>query len=254
MGDQEKDREGATIIVAGRVLVAGTEQGIRDLVVEARDVGSHRLGRLGSVDTIDPRPSGVRAMALNEYLFVTRWRVEASREEVFAVLTDSESLTRWWPSVYRRVQPIAPPTGSDGVGKRLLLDTQGWLPYRLRWELRVVERQAPSRLALEASGDFVGIGVWTLAQAGDVTDVRYEWAIRAHKPLLRYLSFLLKPVFSLNHRWAMARGLESLELELARRRGELAAPPRGPVSALWSGLVLTGVLVALALTLFTMLS
>jgi hypothetical protein len=191
----------------------------------------------------------VRAMALNEYRFVTRWRVKAPREEVFAVLTDSENLTRWWPSVYRRVQPIGPPPGPDGVGKRLLLDTQGWLPYRLRWELRVVEHNRPSRLALEASGDFVGSGVWTLAKDGNATEVKYVWAIRAQKPLLRHLSFLLKPVFALNHRWAMARGLESLQLELERRRGKPAAAPRGPVSALWSGLVLMGVLVALALAL-----
>ena len=189
----------------------------------------------------------------NEYRFVTRWRVAGPREEVFAVLTDAESLSRWWPSVYRSVRPIAPPTGPDGVGKRLLLDTQGWLPYRLRWELRVVEYEPPSRLALEASGDFVGSGVWTLAQDGDATEVKYEWAIRAHKPLFRYLSFLLKPVFALNHRWAMARGLESLELELERRRGKLAAAPRGPVSALWSGLVVIGVFVALAAALFAAL-
>ena len=186
------------------------------------------------------------AMASHEYHFVTHWRVKAPREEVFEVLTDSESLTRWWPSVYRRVQPIGPPPGPDGVGKRLLLDTQGWLPYRLRWELRVVEHEPPSRLALEASGDFVGSGVWTLTQDGDATEVKYVWAIRAEKPLLRHLSFLLKPVFALNHRWAMARGLESLKLELERRRGKLTAPPRGPVSALWSGLVLMGMLVALA--------
>jgi len=188
-------------------------------------------------------------MALNEYHFVTYWRVNAAREEVFAVLTDSESLTRWWPSVYRRVQPIGPPPGPDGVGKRLLLDTQGWLPYRLRWELRTLEHEPPSRLALEATGDFVGSGVWTLAQDGDATELKYEWAIHAQKPLLRYFSFLLKPVFALNHRWAMARGLESLELELERRRGKPTAAPRGPVSALWSGLVLTCVLAALVLTL-----
>ncbi len=90
----------------------------------------------------------------------------------------------------------------------------------------------------------------TLAQDGDATELQYELVIRAHKPFFRYLSFLLKPVFALNHRWAMARGLESLELELARRRGEPAAPPRGPVSALWSGLVLMGVPVALALALY----
>ena len=192
-------------------------------------------------------------MAPNEYHFVTYCRVEAAREEVFAVLTDSESLTHWWPSVYRRVQSIGPPPGPDGVGKRLLLDTQGWLPYRLRWELRTVEHQPPSRLALEASGDFVGSGLWTLAQDGDATELKYEWAIRAHKPLLRYLSFLLKPVFALNHRWAMARGLESLELELERRRGKLVGEPRGPVSGLWSALVLMSVPVALALALFATL-
>jgi hypothetical protein len=32
---------------------------------------------------------------------------------------------------------------------------------------------------------------------------------------LRYLSFLFKPFFSANHRWAMARGEESLRRELA---------------------------------------
>ena len=136
------------------------------------------------------RMRGVRRPS-HEYHFVTYWRVEAAREEVFAVLTDSESLTRWWPSVYRRVQPIGPPPGPDGVGKRLLLDTQGWLPYRLCWELRTVEHQPPSRLALEASGDFVGSGVWTLTEDGGATELQYEWAIRAHKPLLRYLSILL---------------------------------------------------------------
>ena len=192
-------------------------------------------------------------MTLSEYRFMTRWRVEAAREEVFAVLTDSKSLTRWWPSVYRRVQQLAPPTGPGGVGKRLRLDTQGWLPYRLRWELCVVEHQEPSRLALEASGDFVGSGVWTLAQDGDATEVKYDWSVRVHKPLLRYLGFLFKPVFALNHRWAMARGLESLELELERRRGELAPPPRGPVSAQRSGLVLIAILAALGLALFAWL-
>jgi hypothetical protein len=192
-------------------------------------------------------------MAFNKYRFVTRWRVQGSCEEVFAVLSDSENLTRWWPSVYRRVQPISPSTGPNGVGKKLRLDTQGWLPYKLRWELVVVERQVPMRLALEASGDFVGTGVWTLVQDGNVTNVTFEWAIRARKPLLRCLSLFLRPVFSLNHRWAMARGLESLELELERRRGQLVAKPRGPVSAVRSSLVLMGGVAAFAVTLFTIL-
>lgn len=47
-------------------------------------------------------------------------------------------------------------------------------------------------------------------------------------------SFLLRPIFAANHRWTLARGEESLKLELARRRApnteEAAriAPPPGP--------------------------
>jgi uncharacterized protein YndB with AHSA1/START domain len=189
-------------------------------------------------------------MAFNDYHFVTRWRVRAPREEIFAVLTDSKSLTRWWPSVYRAVDQIAPPTEPDGVGKRLGLHTQGWLPYRLHWELLVVEHESPSRLGFEARGDFVGKGTWTLVPETDGTSVEYEWTVRAEKPLLRRLSLLLKPVFTMNHRWAMARGLQSLEVELQRRRGGAVGSPPGPVSAFWSGLVIVGLLGAFAAGLF----
>jgi len=69
--------------------------------------------------------------------------------------------------------------------------------------------------------------VWTLQQHGEFVDVTYDWRIVAEKPLLRYGSFALRPFFAANHRWAMARGHESLALELRRRRGEkdVPAPP-----------------------------
>ena len=34
-------------------------------------------------------------------------------------------------------------------------------------------------------------------------NIIYDWRIRANKPLLRYLSFIMKPIFSANHHWAM---------------------------------------------------
>ena len=46
----------------------------------------------------------------------------------------------------------------------------------------------------------------------------YVWTVQARKPLIRSLSFLLKPVFEANHRWAMARGEEGLTRELLLRR------------------------------------
>jgi hypothetical protein len=125
------------------------------------------------------------------------------------VLDKPLDLPRWWPSVYLQVTEPEP-----GV---FHLHTKGWLPYTLRWSFRVTERRHPHGFRLEAWGDFNGSGIWTFAPDGRFTDITYDWRIRADKPLLRYLSFLFKPFFSANHRWAMARGEESLQ-ELARRR------------------------------------
>lgn len=71
---------------------------------------------------------------------------------------------------------------------------------------------------LRASGDFEGEGRWSFQANGPNVDIEYIWTIEANKPLLRYLSFLLRPLFAANHRWAMARGEESLQRELSRRR------------------------------------
>jgi hypothetical protein len=170
-------------------------------------------------------------MAVNEYAFLTRWRVEASREEAYDVIADGESLARWWPSVYLEVRTLEP-GAHGGVGRLTELWTKGFLPYTLRWRFRITEAVRPERIALDAFGDFVGRGLWTFEARDGGSDVAFDWRLRAEKPLLRALSFLLKPVFSANHRWAMARGEQSLRLELLRRRArtdeERARIPRPP--------------------------
>jgi hypothetical protein len=155
----------------------------------------------------------------NEYHFVSRWRVEGSPEEVYAILDEVTDLPRWWPSVYLSVTEL-PPDPARGPNKVHELYTKGWLPYTLRWRMRRTEKNPPHGFSLEAWGDFVGRGVWTFTADGPYCDVTYDWRIRADKPLLRTLSFLLKPIFAANHHWAMARGEESLKLELARRRAK----------------------------------
>jgi hypothetical protein len=173
-------------------------------------------------------------MATNDYHFITHWRVAAKIEEVAGVLSDAAALARWWPSVYLDVR-VLKPGDERHIGEEVGLYTKGWLPYTLRWRLRIVDSRYPHGFTLDAHGDFRGRGVWTLAQDGPWVDVTYNWKVRAEKPLLRALSPLLKPLFAANHRWAMDRGEESLCLELARRRArtpdELArvAPPPGPI-------------------------
>jgi hypothetical protein len=174
-------------------------------------------------------------MAANDYEFTTHWRVQSTAKEVTEILGNAPDLVRWWPSVYLDVRELQP-GDKNGVGRVVDLHTKGWLPYHLRWQFRVVESNAPYGSKIEAWGDFVGTGVWIFEEDGEWVNITYDWTIRADKPLLRDWSFIMKPIFSMNHHWAMAQGEESLKLELARRHAKtteeaaLVPPPPAPTS------------------------
>jgi hypothetical protein len=179
---------------------------------------------------------------VNDYHFVTTWRVEGTAGEVADILRDPLDLVRWWPAVYLSAEEIEPADAS-GLNQRVRLHTKGWLPYTLRWDLIVRESHYPSRFAIEAAGDFAGRGVWTIEQDDRFVRATYDWRIRAEKPLLQRLAPVLRPLLEANHRWAMRQGEESLVLELARRRASTAAarravpPPPGPVTYAAVGLL-----------------
>jgi hypothetical protein len=157
-------------------------------------------------------------MAINEYIFISEWKVKSGIQEVYDVIGgDAHDLARWWPSVYLDVK-VHEPGDVNGVGKIVELYTKGWLPYTLRWKFEITETNEPHGFSLKTLGDFVGTGVWTFKQNAEFTDIVYDWRIRAEKGILKNLSFLLKPVFAANHQWAMKKGYESLLLELERRK------------------------------------
>jgi hypothetical protein len=170
-------------------------------------------------------------MAENEYHFVDRWRVEGEVKEVADILEDALALPRWWGSVYFDVKQIEP-GGEGGIGKLISLHAGGWLPYMLRINFRTIASNYPQGFSMDATGDLEGRGILSFEQDGSFVNVTYDWTIRANKPLIEKLSFLLTPIFRSNHNWTMKRGEESLRLELLRRRakseGELARIRAGP--------------------------
>ena len=189
-------------------------------------------------------------MTNNNYHFVTHWRIQSTLKEVTDVLRDATDLVRWWPSVYLDVRVLEEGEPS-GLGKVVKLYTKGWLPYTLRWSFRVTEVRE-NGFTLVASGDFDGRGIWTFTQDGEWVDVVYDWKISAEKPLLRNFSWIMKPIFSANHHWAMSKGEESLKLELVRRhartveeRVRIPDPPQATINSLVA--VLSGVTVFIAL-------
>lgn len=147
-------------------------------------------------------------MASHAYHFVTHWRVPGRIDDVYRILSNGKDYVRWWPEVYLRIEELKPGT--------LKLFTKGWLPYRLRWTSQVVDTNPPHGFRISATGDFEGRGIWKLVQDGAYVNIEFDWKLRAEKPLLKYLSFIMKPVFSWNHQWAMRKGEEALKRELQR--------------------------------------
>jgi len=132
-------------------------------------------------------------------------------------MRDSTDLVRWWPSVWLEVSVVR--EGDDrGVGRIVDLWTKGWLPYTLRWRFTTLRNDGPRGFAVRAEGDFIGEGTWAFSQYGAYVDAQYDWRIAAEKPLLKRLTWLMRPAFSANHRWAMRQGERSLVIELERRR------------------------------------
>jgi hypothetical protein len=169
-------------------------------------------------------------MGSTDYEFQTVWRVAGTPEEVAAILGEATAMPRWWPSVYLVAEPAAgaAPDPAPGLPRPVQLHTKGWLPYTLRWTITVTEPVTPRGFALTAAGDLNGTGRWIFESDGPETVITYDWRVSAAKPLLRRLSWLLKPGFAANHRWAMARGQESLALELRRRRAAAGATAGDP--------------------------
>ena len=171
-------------------------------------------------------------MSVPSYRLRTVWRTPGAIEDAIALFDDVESLSRWWPSVYLSVRRLSD-GGPDGVGRRVALHTTGWLPYTLSWTSVLTEPVTDRGFAFRAEGDFTGTGRWIFRQDGSELVLALDWRISVNKPVVRRFSWLLRPIFAANHRWARARGLESLRLELRRRQRatvfvQSGATPPGP--------------------------
>ncbi len=173
----------------------------------------------------------------NAYRFIDRWRVQGTLDQIWEIMTEGADFKRWWPSIYLDAREIDP-GDENGLGETIAFHAQGGrLLYTLHWQARTIELDKPHGFTIEASGDFVGKGTWQFEQDREWVNMTFEWVIRAENPLLRNLSFVMKPILANNHRWAMRQGEKSLRLELARRRArtpeELARIPQppGPITA-----------------------
>jgi uncharacterized protein YndB with AHSA1/START domain len=143
----------------------------------------------------------------DEYVFIDEWDVEAPQERVFDALADSRTYPEWWTPIYKEVEAEGPPQ----VGRVSRQKFKAKLPYTLTTESKLVALERPNRFEVEVEGDLRGHGVWTLTPRDGKVHVRFDWRVLADRPLLRYLTPVLRPLFRWNHNEAIKAAMRNLE-------------------------------------------
>jgi uncharacterized protein YndB with AHSA1/START domain len=143
-----------------------------------------------------------------EYVFLDEWDVDAPQEAVFRALADARTYPIWWTPTYREVEADGPPA----VGCASRQKFKAKLPYTLSTVSTIVRLEPPREFEVQVDGDLRGRGVWTLTPTDGKVHLGFDWRVHADRPLLRFLTPVLLPVFRWNHNAAITRAIVGLEL------------------------------------------
>ena len=135
------------------------------------------------------------------YQFSTVWRVEASIQEVWDVFSHPDQWPEWWESLERIVE--IKKGDVQGIGALHRYTWKGALPYRLTFDINVLNILPCSLLEGQASGAVEGRGVWYFS----ASTLQDRW--------MNYLAPLAAPVFRWNHDTVMREGARGLARKLA---------------------------------------
>jgi hypothetical protein len=140
----------------------------------------------------------------SDYVLVSRWRVDRSRESLWdvleALLATSDPLP-WWPSVQV--------TAYDG--DNLDVRAASGLGYAVTFRLANLESQRPDRLTFTSEGDLRGTGEVRFVELGAQTSAMdIDWRVATDRRWMRMTAWILRPVFVAGHHIVMRQGEKHL--------------------------------------------
>jgi ribosome-associated toxin RatA of RatAB toxin-antitoxin module len=141
---------------------------------------------------------------MHRFILTSRWRLgPASPDRVWQLLTEVERWPRWWRHV-RRSQ-VMRHGAANHVGDMAAIDLRSALLYAVHVRVTTTLADPMRQLEGRTEGDLHGHGTWLIEPAGEAVDVTYRLDVALHRPWMRALSFLLRPLFEWNH-FAVMRG------------------------------------------------
>lgn len=154
-------------------------------------------------------------MLVNQYSFVTVWKIEAPIKNVWDVICDVENLPSWWKAV--ESIKVLDRGDSDGINFLTEQTWKGVLPYQLSMVSKTVAVDYLKSIEIVASGDLDGRGKWTFSQQEGIVTVQYNWDVKTTQKLISFLAIVLKPLLAWNHNEIMRTGAIGLANKLNAR-------------------------------------
>lgn len=151
-------------------------------------------------------------MSVNEYSFVTVWKLEAPLKEVWDVICVPENLPSWWKSVIA----IKVIDRGDDQGVNFIAEQtwKGVLPYQLSMLSKTTAVDYLKSIEIVASGDLEGRGKWTFIEEEGIVTVQYNWDVRTTQKAMKFLALIIKPLLAWNHDEIMRTGALGLANKL----------------------------------------
>ena len=152
-------------------------------------------------------------MATNYYIFIDKFTAPCDEETAYNYIKQIEEYPRWWGKVYKKIIKLkdAP---ADAPGAKYAITVGGFLPYTLNIENEVTHMDKPNLIRFNADGDLKGKGAWVFRKVEEGTEVTFDWRVAANKKVIRWFSFLLKPLFKANHHYCVVKAKQGMEKDL----------------------------------------
>jgi hypothetical protein len=151
-------------------------------------------------------------MKKNSYKFITSWEIAAPVNDVWYAIYESLEWPNWWKGL-KQVKLIKE-NDANGINGIRTYTWKSALPYSLSFHMKLTEKQDFRLLKGVAFGELEGEGTWHFEEQSGITKVRYNWNVITNKAWMNYFSFILKPIFKINHNIIMKWGAEGLAKKL----------------------------------------
>ncbi len=153
----------------------------------------------------------------NYYEFLDRFEAPCDLETAWEYISKPENYPAWWGKIYKEASKTM---NADGT-ETMKVVVAGFLPYTLTIYNKTTLLKKPFVLHFDAWGDLQGKGVWKLeALENGNTFVTFDWRVAADKAVIRWFSFLLKPLFRANHHFCIVEAEKGLRADLQRMKAE----------------------------------